>query len=128
MLPVKAWVYGKLSADAALLALLGGASHVIDYEPEEKTFFPIVIFQKADESDTLFSDNMPGASDIIFNVDAYTKADPSMPTTTEIGIAVVNVLQPLLFSCRSRDVHDPGQLIRHLHMEFRRAVVAGDLV
>jgi len=128
MLPVKAWIYGKLSADSALLALLGGASHVIDFDPEEKTFFPLVIFQKADESDTLYSDNMPGASDVVFNVDVYSKADPSMPTTSAIGTAVVAVMQPLLFSCRSRDLHDPAQLIRHLHMEFRRAVVAGDLV
>ena len=128
MLPVKAWVYSKLIADAALLAALGGSGHILDYDPEEKTLFPLVIFLKADESDTLFSDNMPGASDIVFNVEVYTKADAAMATTTAIGTAVVNVMQPLLFSCRSRDLPDPNQLIRHLHMEFRRAVVAGDLV
>jgi hypothetical protein len=127
MLPVKAWIYGKLIADPTLLGLLGSVNNILDYDPQQKSFFPIVIFLKANESDTLWNDDMPLASDVTFHVEVYTQADSSMPTTAQIGTAVVNVLQPLLFSCKSRDLPDPSSLLRHLHMEFRRAVVAGDL-
>ena len=127
MLPVKAWIYSKLIADPTLLGLVGSVSNILDYDPQQKGNFPIVIFLKANENDTLWNDDHPGASDITFTVDVYTQADSSMPTTAEIGMAVANILGPLLFSCRSRDLPDPNSLLRHLHMEFRRAVVAGDL-
>lgn len=126
MLPTKAWIYSLLSSDPALTALIG-AGQVKDYEPEEKTTFPIVILVKADESDALYSDNLPGASEIDYSIEVYTKADAGMPTTTQIGMAVAAILRPLLFSGKSRDVPDSQEFIRHLHMEFRRTVVAGDL-
>lgn len=128
MLLVKAWIYSKLSGDAALVALLGGASHILDYEPEIKTNFPLVIFQKSDEYDALWNDNQPEASAIEFSIEVYSKADAAMPTTSAIGMAVANVLQPLLFASRSRDVPDPDPFIRHLHIDVRRTVMAGDLV
>ncbi len=127
MLPVKAWLYSKLTADTTLSGLVGGASHIVQYEPEEKTVFPLVILLKSNENDALYNDNAPIASDVTFDIEVYSKADASMATTTAIGIAISNILTPLLFGARSRDLSDPNPLVRHLHMEFRRSLIAGDL-
>jgi hypothetical protein len=126
MLPTKAWLYGLLCADSALTSLIG-SGHVIDYDPEEKTSFPLVILLKSSESDTLFFDDLPNASEIVYSIEAYTKADAALPTTTQIGRAVAAIMRPLLFSGKSKDVPDSSEFVRHLHMEFRRTVVASDL-
>ena len=128
MLAVKAWIYGKLTAGSALQALLGKSGQIIQYEPEIKTTFPLVIFLKSNENDTLYNDNMPSAVDVKFSIDVYAKADSGMATTTDIGIAICNIMSPLLFDSRSFDLPDPDMLIRHLHMEFSRSLTAADIV
>ena len=127
MLAIKSWVYGKISGDAALVALLGDTSHISDAWPEVFTIFPMVIYQDDNQQDWEWSDNIPLGTSARIRVDIFTKTD--LPTTTAIGMEVSRIFRVNLFNCGSNgEVFDPTEGVRHRVMRFNRGFFPGQLV
>jgi hypothetical protein len=127
MLALKSWVYGKISTDSALLALIGDTSHITDAWPEVFTVFPMVIYQDDNQQDWEWADNTPSGTSARIRVDIFTKLDG--PTTTQIGMEVARIFRTNLFNCGTNgEVPDPTEGVRHRVMRFNRAFFPGQII
>lgn len=127
MLAIKPWIYGKMSNDSALVALLGTTDNISDSWPELFTHFPMVIYQDDNQQDWEWSDNIPLGTSSRIKVDIFTKIDG--PTTTAIGMEIARIFRVNLFNCGSNgEVFDPTEGVRHRVMRFNRGIFPGQLV
>lgn len=124
MIDIGTWVYGKLSTNAPLLALIGTTDHVSGAWPHIITVFPYVIYRDAGQRDILFVDNLPQADDSVVVVDVFVKND----SPQAIAQAIANLLKAEYWACvGNEDIPDPDPAIRHRSMRFTRPLFAGDL-
>jgi hypothetical protein len=128
MLATKAWYWGKISTDAAILAQLGGITHLSDMRPEVISIFPMVILTDDGQNDREFADNKPKAVKVSIKVDIYTKAIAGAVTTSDIGINIARVLDSMYFTCiGNRETPEPLDSVRHRVMRFSRDLFPSDL-
>jgi hypothetical protein len=129
MLATKKYIYDKLKADTALVAIIGtAADHIRDSWPETFTVWPLVIYQDDNQGDWHYTDNKPTGSSVRYRIDIFTKNDGIMPTTTSIGIAVANIFSGLYFNCGTNgEVSDVVEGARHRVMRFSRELFPSDI-
>ncbi len=124
MFDTEAFVYSSLSADTALLALVGDDSHITNVYPESVEVFPLVLFRLENQPDDEFGDNKPIGNDCTFTIDIYTLEADTFP----IASAVYNIFNGLYWSCLyNQEVPDPSIRVRHRVMRFNRLLFAGDI-
>lgn len=124
MFDVKTFVYTALSTASGVTSLLGANGQVLDYEPNVKTLFPVVIISESSQIDTEFADDYPTASESVVTIDVYTKNQSTIP----LAIAVSDVFRGLTWACTAnRDVPDPMPDVRHRHLEFKRSLVPSEI-
>jgi hypothetical protein len=127
MLPVKNKIYTMLTGDASLTLLLGGSDNIVSSWPEEILFFPVVIYQDENQSDSEFSDNKPTMSRIRYRIDVFTKSDSV--TTTEIGLEIARIMGDDFFTCVSNgEVQDITEGVKHRVMRFGRELFLADIL
>ena len=127
MLPVKNKIYTMLTGDASLTLLLGGSDNIVSSWPEEILFFPFVIYQDENQSDSEFSDNKPTMSRIRYRIDVFTKSDSV--TTTEIGLEIARIMGDDFFTCVSNgEVQDNTEGVKHRVMRFGRELFPTDIL
>jgi len=125
MQDVGAWVFSKLTTNAALVALLGDDSHIVTSYPDEVTVFPLVIFRESNQPDALYNDNKPIANESTFTIDVFVRDD----TPTPIAMAVCDIFKTSLWACQyNEDSPDTETMVRHRVMRFYRPIFPGDLV
>jgi len=129
MLQTKAFFYGKLSTDSALISLLGSTNNISDAWPEVVNTFPMVIIMDDNQRDWEFVDNKPKGSSVTVTIHIFTKAKAGAPTTSAIGSAVALVFYNLDFACTSNgEVSDPVPDVRHRIMRFSRELFPSELI
>jgi hypothetical protein len=127
MLNSKADLYGKLSTDAGLLAVIGSSNNITDAWGETIESFPLVIYQDDDQKDGEFADNMPTMSRVRYRIDIFTKLD--LATTSVIGQQVARFFRDAFFTCGTNgEVQDPTEGVRHRVMRFSRELFTSDIL
>ena len=122
---IKSWLVGKLLADTALVALIGGQSHLLPQHPGIIATFPALIYTEANNSDTHYADNMPLAADSVFTFDIYVSGG----STSAIDEALHAVMIGLFYTREfSADVPDADLNVKHKTSRYRRTLCAEDLV
>lgn len=128
MLNVKAWVYGKLTASAGLVALLGASKQIVFMYPNTFEVLPLVTYQEINQYslDDGYVDNKAVFYTSIIQIDVWTANDQN---TSAISLAVAAVMEGLLFNADyAQDVSDPAEKTQHRVMRFSRKLSAADLV
>jgi hypothetical protein len=124
MLDVKAWVRGKLEADAALLALLGSADQICFEYPNTFSILPIVTYMEMNQSTAEYVEDAPITVETYFAIDVWTDDNG----TTAVAMAIDSVMIGLLFDLEySGDTPEPDTRFRHRVMRYRRQLTAEDL-
>lgn len=122
---IKSWLVGKLLADTALVALVGGASHLLPQHPGVIASFPCLIYTEANNADAHFADNVPLAADSTFIFDIYVSGG----STSAIDEALHTVMMGLFYTREfSADVPDADLNVKHKTSRYRRTLCAEDLV
>ena len=125
MINSKALYYSRLSTDSALLAMIGGATHIANACPETISTFPFVAFTDDNQEDSIFADNTPHSSNVRVRIDIFTKINAGQPTTWDIGALVYAIFTALFFTCGTNgEVPDPTEGVRHRVMRFSREVIS----
>lgn len=119
MVNLKKIVYNILSDER--ITELG--LNVLDAYPNEVEVFPTVVFFEVNQNDIEFADNKPLANVCEMEVHIFTKALDGYMTTSEIGLAINEVMQDNFFILSSnREVPDVVDDVRHRVMNFRKAI------
>lgn len=120
----EAYIYSKLSTDAALLALVGDTDHISGTHPENITVFPYILYREELQDDREFADNLPLASTSAMVIDIYVKDADTYPYAK----AVHTLFSADFWTCEySSDVPDPQVRVKHRNMRFKRLLFAGDI-
>lgn len=126
MLDVKKKVFSSLIGDSALITLLGNASKVQFYYPNDFNALPIVTYQELNQLDESqgYWDNAPNSVASTIQIDVWTSGS----STTNIAKSVDRVMHGLLFSADfSADLYEPNTKIQHRVMRYSRSFTADDL-
>lgn len=127
MLPVKAWVYAKLCASAALIAELGSIDNIDFYYP--LTFVGLtkkITYAETNQPSKEYADDKPQAGESSIEIHVWTAANVSTSTASEL---VDSIMTGLLFNCDfSGDFQEPDTRINHRVLRYRRLLTALDLV
>lgn len=127
MLMTKAWIYGKMSVDAGILAAVGSTDNIVDAWPEQFLTFPLIVYQDDNQADGEFADNKPTMSKQRFRIDIFQKIDKG--TTSAIGSAVALFFKDLFFTCGTNgEVQDVTEGVRHRVMRFSRELFTSDII
>jgi hypothetical protein len=122
---IKSWLVGKLLADTALMAAIGGSAHLLPAHPGIITTFPTIIYTEAGHSTTGYFDNVSTAVESIFVMDIYTSGS----STSTIFDALQTVMAGLFYNLDfSSDVPEADLNLRHKTCRYRRVVRAEDLI
>lgn len=125
LLGIKAWIYGKLTADATLQTALGGAGKIKYYYPNDFQSLPVLTYSEVNQRnlDGAFFDNTYTAVETVIELHVWSNA-----STTTIATAAANVMLANLFTMdSSQDVADPDSKIQHRVMRFRRLIRATEI-
>lgn len=126
MLDVKKKVFSSLIGDSTLITLLGDASKVQFYYPNDFNALPIVTYQELNQPDESqgYWDNTPNSVESTIQIDVWTSGG----STTNIAKSVDRVMHGLLFNVDfSTDLYEPNTKIQHRVMRYRRSFTADDL-
>ena len=127
MLATKDKIYTMLTTNVALLALVGGADHIVSAWGETIEIFPLVIYQDENQSDMEFADNKPMASSVRYRIDVFTTTD--LASTTEIGQAIAIVMMADFFTCGTNgEVFEVTEGVKHRVMRFSRELFTSDIL
>ncbi len=117
------WVYGKLSTNTALLALVPLGQIQRSY-PNSFKNTPIVAYTPSNQMNAVVSDNVPVGNDIYVDIHVFVDYTAS---TTAIAQAVDVVMTGLRFTLSfSSELPEPQNKIRHLIMKYSRGSVNSD--
>lgn len=112
--------YKTVLSDARITSLVNS---VLDAYPETVEQFPCIIFLDDNQSDKEFADNLPLADNIRVQVHIFTKALKDYKTTSEIGLAVAQVMKENWFVCTGNtETPDVDDKVRHRVMYFTRDI------
>ena len=128
MINAKAWVYGKLLANAPLATQMGGTTAGVMQEyPDVLNTLPVVVFSESNQVHGYFGDNLPWSYDISIDIHVFTRYDVS---TSAISGAIDDLMTSLLFTLMmSQDMDDPNIKVRHKVLKYSRdSLTAADLV
>lgn len=126
MLAVKAWIYGKLAADASLITALGTVDRIEYYYPNVPTDLPKLTYSESNQVTDDYYDNTSKTVETTIEMHVWTEANTS---TTSISTIVDTIMTGLLFNIDfSADFQEPDTRINHRIMRYRRKVTASDLV
>jgi hypothetical protein len=124
MFDVNTWVYGKMSVDAGILAIIGDASHILNARPDVLTVFPLVIYSEQNQPDVEFVDDVPVGVESTIIVDVYVDNGSS----SLLAQAVCDLFKTLRWACVfNSEIPDPVQNVRHRTLRFYRPLLASDL-
>jgi len=122
---IKSWLVGKLTGNAALMAAIGGSTHLLPQHPGTITVFPCLIYTEANNADTGYFDNVATAAESVFTFDIYTSGG----STSAIAEALHTVMAGLFYNCDfSADVPDADLNVKHKTCRYRRILCAEDLL
>lgn len=122
---IKSWLVSKLTANAALMTLLGGATHLLPQHPGVIAAFPCLIYTEMNNADTGYFDNTATAADSVFTFDIYTSGG----STSAIDEALHTAMAELMYSREfDTDVSDADLNVHHKTSRYRRVLRAEDLV
>lgn len=114
-----AWVYGALSSDTALTALLASGAGVVLIYPNDFETLPVVSYavsQTVSMQDIW--DNTPHANDVVATIDIYVA---NSELTRPIEEAVDAVMVGLLFNLDfSEPIGDQSAKTQHVSMRYSR--------
>lgn len=112
--------YKTVLSDSRITAV---ASTVLDAYPDAIETFPCIIFLDDNQTDKEFADNLPLADNIRVQIHIFTKALKNYKTTSEIGLAVAQVMKENWFVCTGNtETPDVDDKVRHRVMYFTRDV------
>lgn len=124
MLDVKKYVYSALKNDTTLVALLGSASKIQFYYPNDFNLLPIVTYQELNQSDNDYFDNAPFSVESTIQIDIWVAGTGLVPIIQSVD----NVMHSLFFNIDfSSDLYEPDTKIQHRVMRYRRSFTADDL-
>lgn len=126
MLGVKAKVFSALTGDAILVGLLGSASKIQFYYPNDFNTLPIVTYQEINQADEPqgYWDDTPNSVESTIQIDVWV----SSGSTTNIVSRIDQIMHGLLFNVDySADMYEPDTKIQHRVMRYRRSFTADDL-
>ena len=121
---VKPWLVGKLTANAAIMALITNSTHLLPQHPGKIAAFPCLIYTEANAADRHFADDQPLATESVFTFDIYVSGS----STSAIDDALHAVMIGLFYSREfSADVPDADLNVKHKTSRYRRTLCAEDL-
>jgi len=121
---VKAWIVGKLLANTALVAAIGGQTHLLPTRPDKLTVYPCLIYTEVNAADRHFADDQPLATESVFTFDIYVSGG----STSTIDDALHAVMNGLFYAREfSSDVPDADLNVKHKTSRYRRTLCAEDL-
>ncbi|HQM02114.1 MAG TPA: hypothetical protein PLH98_16425 [Ruminococcus flavefaciens] len=122
---IKSWLVGKLTGNAALMAAIGGSTHLLPQHPGTIAVFPCLIYTEANNADAGYFDNVATAANSVFTFDIYVNSG----STSTIAEALHTVMAGIFYSCEfSADVPDADLNVKHKTCRYRRAIRAEDLI
>ena len=124
MLDVKKYVYSALRNDTTLVSLLGSATKIQFYYPNDFNTLLIVTYQELNQSDNDYFDNAPFSVESTIQIDIWVTGTGLVPIIQSVD----NVMHSLLFNIDfSSDLYEPDTKIQHRVMRYRRSFTADDL-
>jgi hypothetical protein len=130
VIDVKTWITGKLKANAALLALLGGgADRIVDQYGKLPQTMPFITVREEWQFDTegTFADDAPQSYDSVIEIIPNTRRDIN---TTALCTAIDTVMHANQFvNLFSGEISDPMGDVRRRLMRYRRqGLTSADLI
>jgi hypothetical protein len=123
MLDTKAYVYGILKNDAAIVAALGSSSKIQYAYPNSFNALPIITYLESNNRTTDWYDDTPSAEESIITVDIWANVSTSALAKL-VDAAMATALYTRDFAA---DIPDPDTKIFHKSLRYRRTFTADDL-
>ena len=123
MLDTKAFVYGILRNDSALVAALGSNTKIQYAYPNDFNTLPIITYLESNNRMTEWYDDTPAAEESTITVDVWANVSTSALSKL-VDAALAAVLYTREFAA---DVPDPDAKIFHKSLRYRRTFTADDL-
>ena len=115
-------LYNTLLSDSRITALVT-EDNILNSYPDEFENFPCIVFVDENQSDTEYYENKPGASSCTVMIHIFTKKLADYVTSTQIALAVADVLHDDLWHCsQNREVADPEPDCEHRVMTFSKSI------
>jgi len=122
-LDAKSWVYGKLTGNAPLTALVPSAS-ILSAWPNTFVNVPLISYLEGNQSNGEFADDVEIANNVFIEIHVFTAYTQS---TTPIAQAVDAVMSGLRFTLSfSSELSEPQQKVRHRVMKYNRGSVTAE--
>jgi hypothetical protein len=126
MLDVKPWVYGKLAASSALVAVLGSVDRIEFFYPTDPTNLPKLTYAETNQPSAAYYDDASKGAESSIEIHVWTAVNVS---TSAISKIVDTIMHGLLFNTDfSGDFQEPETRINHRVLRYRRLLTALDLV
>ena len=115
-------LYNTLLSDNRITTLVNSDSILNSY-PNEFENFPCIVFVDENQSDTEYYENRPGASLCSVMIHIFTKKLDGFVTSTEIALAVADVMHDDLWNCsQNRELSDPDPDCEHRVLIFNKSI------
>ena len=122
MINVKAF-YNQLFEDSRITALVP-EDNIFNAYPETIETFPALIFVDESQNDIEYADNKSMGSSCSLLVHIYSKKLNGYPTTSQIGIAVAEVMNENWWNCSSNgETAEPVDDVEHRIMRFSKSIL-----
>ena len=122
-LDAKSWVYGKLTGNGPLTALVPATS-MLSAWPNTFVNVPMISYLEGNQSNGDFADNGAVSNDVFIEIHIFTAYTQS---TTPIAQAVDAVMSGLRFTLSfSSELPEPQQKVRHRVMKYSRGSVTAE--
>ena len=114
-----AWVYGALSSDVALTALLASGGGIVLIYPNDFETLPVVSYAVSQTVSTQdIWDDVPHANDVVATIDIYVR---NSELTRPIEVAIDAVMTGLFFTLDfSEPIGDSSLKTQHVSMRYSR--------
>ena len=115
-------IYNKLLNDKRITELVD-EDNILSAWPDEFETFPCIVFVDENQSDTEYYENRPGASLCTVMIHIFTKKLAGFVTSTEIALAVADVMHDDLWNCsQNRELSDPDPDCEHRVLTFNKSI------
>ena len=116
-------LYNTLLNNESITSLVG-EDNILNAYPESIENFPTIIFLDENQNDIEYADNVSHAVNCSVQIHIFSKKIDSYPSTSEIGIAVADVMNKDWWNCNMNgETPDPVDEVEHRVMRFSKSIL-----
>lgn len=116
-------LYNVLLNDPSIVEVVG-EDKILNAYPDSVENFPCIIYLDENQADIEYADNFALGTECNVTVHIFTKKLVGYPTSTEIAIAVSNVMNENYWHCSmNSEVSDSVQDVEHRVMKFNKSIL-----